>query len=128
MGARINSGNLATVADAVGLILGDDKGKIASTPFAVRSADGLDSTFYLDHEDGKIVVTGDSHYRRTGKPLSAAERKRLADIYLALLGVVSECGERFFDSYHRRGGTALMNELEEILERHAPDELKAAAG
>ncbi|MCR5414322.1 MAG: hypothetical protein K6F50_06305 [Kiritimatiellae bacterium] len=125
MGAKINSGNLVTVADAVSLILGDDKGKIASTPFAVRSADGLDSTFYLDHEDGKIVVTGDSHYRRRGKPLSAAERKRLADIYLALLGVLSECGEGFFDSFHTRGGKALMNELEDILTNHAPEELAA---
>ncbi len=56
---------------------------------------------------------------------TAEDRRALADLYGALLGVVSEYGEGFFNSYHKRGTRGLLNELESILVRVAPDELAA---
>jgi hypothetical protein len=54
--------------------------------------------------------------------LTARERQHLADLYDALLGVVCENGEDFFDGYHRRRGKGLMNELEAICRKLAPAE------
>lgn len=34
----------------------------------------------------------------------------------------------FFDGYHKRGGTAMLNELEILLQKYAPAELAAVAG
>ena len=56
--------------------------------------------------------------------LSAAEKSQLADAFDAILGVASEHGPEFFDSYHKRGGDGLFGELEKIFVKLAPDEMK----
>ena len=60
--------------------------------------------------------------------LTATERRNLADLLDALIGSASESGTDFFDSYHKRGGSAMLTELETILQKHAPAELSAIAG
>lgn len=60
--------------------------------------------------------------------LTATERRNLADLLDALIGIASESGTDFFDSYHKRGGSAMLTELETILQKHAPAELSAIAG
>lgn len=57
--------------------------------------------------------------------LTSDERQQLADIYDALVGVACEQGEDLFDGFHKRGGTAMLNELEELVKRLAPDEFAA---
>ena len=63
----------------------------------------------------------------TGNPLTAKERQNLADAYDALVGVVCEQGEDLFDGFHKRGGSAMLNELEELVKRLAPDEFAKLA-
>ena len=60
--------------------------------------------------------------------LTATERRNLADLLDALTGIASESGTDFFDSYHKRGGSAMLSELETFLQKHAPAELSAIAG
>ena len=60
--------------------------------------------------------------------LTEAERQNLADLYDALVGAASENGTDFFDSYHKRGGSKMLTELETILRKIAPAELAAVAG
>ena len=60
--------------------------------------------------------------------LTAAEKRNLADLLDALIGIASENGTDFFDSYHKRGGATMLTELETILQKHAPAELSAIAG
>ena len=62
------------------------------------------------------------------KTLTPKERKQLAELYDALVGVASERGTVFFRSYHKRGGAAMLTELEKILKRVAPAEFAAVAG
>ena len=54
--------------------------------------------------------------------LTATERQQLCDLYDALTGVVCEQGEETFDDFHKRGGSAMLSELETILKRVAPVE------
>ena len=61
---------------------------------------------------------------KTNATLTATERQQLADAFDAILGVASEHGAEFFDSYHKRGGDGLFGELEKILVKLAPDEMK----
>lgn len=133
MGIKMTNSGLEELKDGLGLLVGDDRAKVDAAEIAVRTERGIDETFYVDMEGGRFLVTPESFYRRKrkgGKPkadatLTAKERKHLADLYLALVGVASECGEEFFDSYHRRGGKCLFNELEAILARLASEELAA---
>ena len=60
--------------------------------------------------------------------LTPAERQHLADLYDALVGAASENGTDFFDGYHKRGGAAMLNELETLLQKYAPFELASVAG
>ena len=59
--------------------------------------------------------------------LTETERRNLADLFDALIGVASENGTDFFDSYHKRGGATMLTELETFLQKHAPTELAALA-
>ena len=61
---------------------------------------------------------------KTNATLTATERQQLADAFDALLGVASEYGPEFFNSYHRRGGDGIFGELETIFVKLAPDEMK----
>ena len=56
--------------------------------------------------------------------LTETERQQLADAFDAILGVASEYGPEFFDSYHKRGGDGLFGELEKIFIKLAPEEMK----
>jgi len=60
--------------------------------------------------------------------LTPAERQHLADLYDALVGAASENGTDVFDGYHKRGGAAMLNELETLLQKYAPVELASVAG
>lgn len=59
--------------------------------------------------------------------LTETERRNLADLFDALIGVASENGTDFFDSYHKRSGATMLTELETFLQKHAPAELAALA-
>ena len=59
--------------------------------------------------------------------LTETERRNLADLFDALIGVASENGTDFFDSYHKRSGATMLTELETFLQKHAPTELAALA-
>ena len=61
-------------------------------------------------------------------PFTAKERSQLADLYDSLVGVISEYGGDFFDSYHKRNTKGMLNELEGILEKYASEELWAVLG
>ena len=59
--------------------------------------------------------------------LTETERRNLADLFDALIGVASENGTDFFDSYHRRSGATMLAVLEKKKKKHAPAELAALA-
>ena len=46
----------------------------------------------------------------------------------AIMGVASEYGPEFFDSYHKRKGDGLFGELEKIFIKLAPEEMKKVLG
>ncbi len=125
---------MADLSDGANLLLCDDTKRVSSTQISVQTERGVDATFYLDLDNGRFVITPESFYRKTKNAdppkadasLTASERKHLADLYLALLGVASEYGGGFFDPYHKRGAKALFNELESIIKRLAPDEFASA--
>ena len=60
--------------------------------------------------------------------LTATERQQLADAFDAIMGVASEYGPEFFDSYHKRKGDGLFGELEKIFIKLAPEEMKKVLG
>ena len=136
MGVSINNVSVAELKDGIDLILESEKREASSLPVAVRTANGVDNHFYLDIEDGRFLISPESLYasgngKRKAKRdaqksdvLSAAEKSQLADAFDAILGVASEHGPEFFDSYHKRGGDGLFGELEKILVKLAPDEMK----
>lgn len=134
MGCKLTKGMFEDMHDAVLLLLGDDIAKVANTPLAVRSDKGIDDVIYLDAEDGRILITGESFYRKNddgekpkgAKPtLSKKERLQLAEAFDALIGVASETGESFFDGYHKRSGKKMLDELETIFKKLAPIEMEA---
>ena len=136
MGVSINNVSVAELKDSVDFLLESEKREASSLPVAVRTANGVDSHFYLDIEDGRFLITPESFYangkgKRKAKGdaqksyvLSAAEKTQLADAFDALLGVASEYGPEFFNSYHKRGGDGIFGELEKIFIKLAPDEMK----
>ena len=60
--------------------------------------------------------------------LTKKERQQMVDLFDALLGVMSECGSDFFDSYHKRKGKGMFTELETFLCKYAPQEVKELLG
>lgn len=136
MGVSINNVSVAELKDGIDFILESEKCEASSLPVAVRTANGEDSHFYLDIEDGRFLISPESFYA-SGKEhlkskadaqkidaLSSAEKAQLADAFDALLGVASEYGPEFFNSYHKRGGDGIFGELEKIFIKLAPDEMK----
>lgn len=136
MGASINKATVAELKDGIDLLLEGEKLKASDVPVAVRTPDGIDGHFYLDVDSGRFLITPESFYssgkgRRRAKKaepkketLTAAERTQLADAFDAILGVASEYGPEFFNSYHKRGGDGLFGELEKIFIKLAPEEMK----
>jgi len=131
MGVSINNVSVAELKDGIDFILESERREAADLPVAVRTADGTDGHFYLDIEDGRMLITPDSFYAKAkagrkgnadAPALTARERQQLADLYDAILGAVCENGEDFFDGYHKRRGKGLMNELEAICRKLAPVE------
>ena len=138
MGVSINNVSVAELKDGIDLLLESERREASGLPVAVRTDKGVEGHFYLDIEDGRFLISPESFYtnakarRRAknsaGSALSATERRRLADLLDALIGVASERGTEFFRSYHKRGGSAMLSELEAILRKHAPAELAAVVG
>ena len=135
MGVSINNVSVAELKDGIDLILEREKREAAELPVAVRTSDGVDGHFYLDIEDGRMLISPESFYAKAKPGLKAKksggdsalapkERQQLADAFDAILGIASEHGPEFFDSYHKRGGDGLFGELEKIFVKLAPDEMK----
>lgn len=133
MGIIVRNQDVAGFRDAIDLAFGDDKAKAAAAKVVVRTDKGPDPVLYLDAENGRLVITGESFYearkrKPSGTALTAAERQQLADAYDALLGLASELGAEAFDAYHKRGGNRLFSELETIFTKLAPAEMKKVLG
>ena len=140
MGVSINNVTVAELKDGIDLLLEGEKLNAPDVPVAVRTADGIDGHFYLDVEGGRLLITPDSFYssgkgsRKAKKAelrketLMELERTQLADAFDAILGVASEYGPEFFNSYHKRGGDGLFGELEKIFIKLAPEEMKKVLG
>ena len=136
MGVSINNVTVAELKDGIDFLLKVEKLNAPDVPAAVRTADGIDGHFYLDVDSGRFLITPESFYT-SGKAKSKAkkdkpkesltdkERSQLADAFDAILGVASEYGPEFFNSYHKRGGDGLFGELEKIFIKLAPEEMKA---
>ncbi len=129
MGIIVRNQDVAGFRDAIDLAFGDDKAKAAAAKVVVRTDKGQDPVLYLDAENGKLVITGESFYetkkrKASRTALTAVERQQLADAFDAIMGVASEHGPEFFDSYHKRGGDGLFGELEKIFIKIAPEEMK----
>ena len=137
MGVSINNVTVAELKDGIDFLLKVEKLNAPDVPVAVRTADGIDGHFYLDVDSGRFLITPESFYmsgraKRKAKKsepkketLTAAERSQLADAFDAILGVASEHGPEFFNSYHKRGGDGLFGELEKIFIKLAPEEMKS---
>ncbi len=137
MGVSINNVTVAELKDGIDFLLASERLKAPEVPVAVRTAEGIDGHFYLDVDSGRFLITPSSFYssgkgrRRARKAepkketLTAAERSQLADAFDAILGVASEYGPEFFNSYHKRGGDGLFGELEKIFIKLAPEEMKS---
>ena len=140
MGVSINNVTVAELKDGIDFLLKVEKLNAPEVPVAVRTADGVDGHFYLDVDSGRFLITPSSFYssgkgRRRAKKaepkketLTAAERSQLADAFDAIMGVASEYGPEFFDSYHKRKGDGLFGELEKIFIKLAPEEMKKVLG
>ena len=136
MGVSINNVTVAELKDGIDFLLKVEKLNAPDVPVAVRTADGIDGHFYLDVDSGRFLITPESFYMsgkakrkaKKDKPkesLTEKERSQLADAFDAILGVASEYGPEFFNSYHKRGGDGLFGELEKIFIKLAPEEMKA---
>ena len=136
MGVSINNVTVAELKDGIDFLLKVEKLNAPDVPVAVRTADGIDGHFYLDVDSGRFLITPESFYMsgkakrkaKKDKPkesLTEKERSQLADAFDAILGVASEYGPEFFNSYHKRGGDGLFGELEKIFIMLAPEEMKA---
>ena len=136
MGVSINNVTVAELKDGIDFLLKVEKLNAPDVPVAVRTADGIDGHFYLDVDSGRFLITPESFYMsgkakhkaKKDKPkeaLTAKERSQLADAFDAILGVASEYGPEFYNSYHKRGGDGLFGELEKIFIKLAPEEMKA---
>ena len=136
MGVSINNVTVAELKDGIDFLLKVEKLNAPDVPVAVRTADGVDGHFYLDVDSGRFLITPESFYMsgrakrkaKKDKPkesLTEKERSQLADAFDAILGVASEYGPEFFNSYHKRGGDGLFGELEKIFIKLAPEEMKA---
>ena len=140
MGVSINNVTVAELKDGIDFLLKVEKLNAPDVPAAVRTTDGTDGHFYLDVDSGRFLITPSSFYssgkgRRKAKKaepkketLTAAEGSQLADAFDAILGVASEYGPEFFDSYHKRKGDGLFGELEKIFIKLAPEEMKKVLG
>ena len=120
MGIIVRNQDVAGFRDAINLAFGDDKAKAAAAKVVVRTDKGQDPVLYLDAENGKLVITGESFYetkkrKASRTALTAVERQQLADAFDAIMGVAS---------YHQRGGDGLFGELEKIFIKLAPEEMK----
>ena len=139
MGVSINNVTVAELKDGIDFLLKVEKLNAPDVPAAVRTGDGIDGHFYLDVDSGRFLITPESFYMsgkakrkaKKDKPkesLTDKERSQLADAFDAILGVASEYGPEFFNSYHKRGGDGLFGELEKIFIKLAPEEMKKVLG
>lgn len=70
MGVSINNTVAAALKDALGFIAETERKDLAGLDVAVRTSNGIDKRFYLDIEDGELLITPESFYKREKKGLS----------------------------------------------------------
>ena len=71
MGVSINNVSVAELKDGIDLILEREKREAAELPVAVRTSDGVDGHFYLDIEDGRMLISPESFYAKAKPGLKA---------------------------------------------------------
>ena len=64
MGCKFNNCTVEVIREGVGYTLFDDPRKADKATVAVRTKAGIDTTFYVDLEDGRLVITPESFYRK----------------------------------------------------------------
>ena len=71
MGVSINNVSVKELKDGIDFLLtceNVDNKPCPSIPVAVRTRDGIDGHFYLDYEDGKMLITPSAYYVRKPDP------------------------------------------------------------
>ena len=69
--------------------------------------------YYQANREKLVAASAKSHAKRNASLRNQAAV--LARVYDALCGVVSEHGAEFFDAFYKKGGEAMMNEIENAL-------------
>lgn len=63
MGVSINRTMAAALKDGIDFLAKSEKKSLMELPLAVRTDKGIDDRFYLDIEDGKLLITPESFYK-----------------------------------------------------------------
>ena len=69
--------------------------------------------YYQANREKLVAASAKSHAKRNASLRN--QSAVLARVYDALCGVVSEHGAEFFDAFYKKGGEAMMNEIENAL-------------
>lgn len=69
--------------------------------------------YYAANREKLVAASSRSHAKRNAS--LRAQSDILARVYDVLCGVVSEHGAEFFDAFYKKGGEAMMNEIENAL-------------
>lgn len=69
--------------------------------------------YYQANREKLVAASAKSHAKRNASLRNQSEV--LARVYDVLCGVVSEHGAEFFDAFYKKGGEAMMNEIETAL-------------
>lgn len=67
MGVSINRTMAAALKDGIDFLAESEKKSLMELPVAVRTDKGIDDRFYLDIEDGKLLITPESFYKTQTK-------------------------------------------------------------
>lgn len=69
--------------------------------------------YYQANREKLVAASAKSHAKRNASLRN--QSAVLARVYDALCGVVSEHGAEFFDAFYKKGGEAMMNDIENAL-------------
>ena len=67
MGISINHTVVAALKDGIDFLAESENKCLKQLPVAVRTDKGIDERFYLDIEDGKLLITPGSFYKTQTK-------------------------------------------------------------
>jgi hypothetical protein len=67
MGISINHTVAAALKDGIDFVAESENKCLKQLPVAVRTEKGIDERFYLDIEDGKLLITPESFYKTQTK-------------------------------------------------------------